>query len=97
MEGLIEGRIVHYVVGESDVEQIKHIKGEAHARGDKSVSCNTPTAGEHLPMMITRVWNKETGYVNGKVFLDGNFDYWATSRNFSAEPQSATWHWIEKA
>ena len=80
MEGLTEGRIVHFVIPD----------------GNKN-------AGEHRPAIIVKVWNKASGYVNLWVFFDGTNDGeiantpWQTSIPYSEQPDSRTWHWIEKA
>lgn len=81
MDGLTEGRIVHYVLPDGR------------------------SKGEHRPAIVVKVWNKEIGYVNLQVFTDFSNDgvpyesgqYWATSVNYSEDPQPRTWHWIEKA
>lgn len=84
MPGLTEGRIVHYVLDTGR------------------------NAGEHRPAIIVKIWNAATGYCNLLVFLDGGNDdetapypaplmRWATSVNYSEDPQPRTWHWIEKA
>ena len=83
MEGLTEGRMVHYVLSYG------------------------PSAGEHRPAIIVKVWNQETGTVNLAVFMDGSNDTspppwgmvdWQTSRLPDLiEKRPGTWHWIEKA
>jgi hypothetical protein len=92
MEGLIEGRIVHYVLTEADVKMLRH--------EDNNIS-----EGMHCPMIIVRVWS-ETGNVDGQVFLDGPAGYWAQKVNPDPHPESelkpnvrksGTWHWIERA
>lgn len=82
MDGLTPGRIVHFVISD-----------------------NTRNAGEHRPAIIVKVWDQTSGNVNLHVFLDGSNDdavdgqgdAWITSVPYSKEPQSRTWHWIEKA
>lgn len=96
MEGLTEGRIVHYVLPDG------------------------PSAGEHRPAIIVRVWRGEI-VVNPKtaeeehmkdtavqlqVFMDGDGRgwndqapnvVWHTSVMYSEDKEPDTWHWIEKA
>lgn len=108
MDGLTEGRIVHYILDNQDVARIQ----EQRKVAGNSAHGNYIEVGEHLPMMIVRVWDKNIGYVNGQVFLDGNDTLWVTSVDYH-EPMKEmreegkldwyelasprTWHWIEKA
>lgn len=90
MEGLTEGRIVHYVLPDNGDGLCKSV-------------------GAHRPAMVVLVCPKEWGYpdgaVNLMVFVDGSNDVqnfkghplWATSVQYSENPQPDTWHWIEKA
>lgn len=93
---VVEGRIVHYVVGEFDLPQIRQLGG------------NQPQPGDELAAVIVRVWDAPSGYVNLKVFLDGPRDYWATSRKYydlpvdvkdSIQPFAVeqTWHFPRRA
>ncbi len=99
MEGLTEGRIVHYVLSETDVLGIN----EQRRRGDHVG--NPVSIGEHVPMIIVKVFRNEFGEgkpgVNGKLQLDGTDTYWVTSREYeesgAAVLTHSTWHWIEKA
>lgn len=97
MEGLTEGRIVHYVLSELDVEKVYKRRTETEV-----FEGNSARAGDKLPMMIVRIWDHTSGMVNGKVFLDGNDELWVTSVPFAQvkEHEAATprtWHWIPKA
>lgn len=88
MEGLTEGRIVHYVLPKRP---------------------DIKTEGAHRPAIVVLVCPKEWGYPEGaanlQVFLDGTNDHssydgttlWATSVQYSEDPQPGTWHWIERA
>lgn len=72
------GRIVHYMLDESDAERIS---GRRAAVGDLHNVGNAAQAGQVFPMVITRVWGDDPlSAVNGQVFLDGNDCYWATSK-----------------
>lgn len=91
MEGLTPGRIAHYVLSESDIAAIKEKREKAGVYG------NSFEVGEHVPMMVVKVWNDQ-GMINGRLITDGDESpYWVTSRRFSENPEPATWHWIEKA
>ena len=93
MEGLTEGRIVHYVLTRADAKEINLKR-----------TCNEVGEGMHFPMIVVRVWS-ETGNVNGQVFLDGLNTLWVQSVNPDPTPgelkpnvrKSGTWHWIERA
>lgn len=97
MEGLTEGRIVHYVLTNADVASI----GNARAASGKLNRGNSAALGDHVPMIIVKVWSNEFGKdnpgVNGQCFLDGNDQLWVTSAKFDASGEDGTWHWIEKA
>jgi hypothetical protein len=73
MEGLIEGRIVHYVLTKEDAKNI------LQSRLAKQQSGNYVEDGMHFPMIIVRVWS-EDGCVNGKVELDGEDSLWVCSK-----------------
>jgi len=89
------GRIVHYMLSESDAEQInrrrtssqdisRRIEAEAWPLGAQAHIGNRAEAGQVYPMLIVRVWSAtpdEVTSVQGQVFLDGNDVFWATSRS----------------
>lgn len=62
-----------------------------------------PSAGQHRPAVIVKVWSQDAGTSNLQVFVDGSNDgfdenvVWMTSRVYSEEKLPGTWHWIEKA
>lgn len=87
------GRIVHYTLGENDVEVINQRRADyaqaafterrtaARTSGNQAHIGNQVTVGEVFPAMIVRVWgDDDTALVNLQVFLDGNDTLWATSR-----------------
>ena len=89
MEGVTEGRIVHYIKPDWDTKGPgDFVEGQEY---------------RHLPAIIVRVWDKERGYVNLQVFTDGSNDgyngnvVWKTSIEYSEEPKPNTWHWPERA
>jgi len=103
MEGLTNGRVVHYVLSEDDAKLINERRKAANQTpvneripGIQYYVGNNVEPGKHCPMVITEVWNVD-GLVNGKVLLDGQDDYWVTSKYYSDEKKPYTWHWIEKA
>ena len=109
MDGLIEGRMVHYVISDMDAEAINRRRSDymhnakvEWPAGAQAHVGNHVMAGEHLPAVVVRVWSGEFGDepgVNLQVFLDGNDQYWATSVRFAPpeEMKLGTCHWIERA
>lgn len=100
LAGLIEGRIVHYVLAPHDVPvEFSHCVG-----------LHRPA----LVVNAWPYLDREDGYSNLTVFVDwsndGNFDIdekgrgvnraapsiWATSRIYSEDKTPGTWHWIER-
>jgi hypothetical protein len=58
--------------------------------------------GIHLPSIVVKVWDKDSGVVNLSVFIDhseytGDAIWPRTSVPYSETPMPNTWHWIEKA
>jgi len=81
---------VSYRLSEDDVaEIIRERSADSRKRG------NTPTVGEALPLVISKIFPDEYGPgipgVNGQVLLDGNHALWVTSRRDGTEP--GTWSW----
>lgn len=92
MEGLTEGRMVHYILNQWDADSINVRRSDATdvpdrvragqwPMGAQAHVGNTVEAGEHVPAVIVRVWG-QNGMVNLKCLLDGNDDYWASSIPF---------------
>lgn len=90
MEGLIEGRIVHYVLDEKEhrpaivVKVWRNYDGSVHEDGLCNLQVFTDGTNDryhsdHLP----------AGFESGIC--------WLTSRLYSEEPVPGTWHWIERA
>jgi hypothetical protein len=107
MDGLIEGRIVHYVLTEQDVkainrrrtgQNISHVD-PSWPKGAQAHIGNDVQACEHVPAIVVRVWDRTgpTGTVNLQCLLDGNDQLWVTSTQYSDGKEPRTWHWIEKA
>jgi hypothetical protein len=73
------GRIVHYRLTQGDVDAIKALPRQ-----------NNPVeAGQVVAAVVVRVWSGTT--CNLRVLLDGQDDYWATSRTQGDE--NGTWNW----
>lgn len=95
LQGLTEGRIVHYVLGPTDLpESHRHCVGEV-----------VPA----IVVNCWRGLNKDDGYSNLVAFVDGsnqgfkNLDgssklsIWVTSRVCDESGKPGTWHWPAKA
>ncbi len=102
------GRIVLYVLNETDVEAIRCRREHGsllqqeinsgvvpkNLPGFQIHSGNPVEVGTVCPMVITSIWGSGAGEtVNGQVFLDGTDSYWATSRACDPEKVPGTWHW----
>ena len=98
------GRTVVYMLKEADAEQInrrrQHARAhlEEHRTNANGVMVhvgNEVHAGDHFPMVITKLWGADaTSLVNGTVFLDGSDTFWATSVGVGAV--AGTWAWPER-
>ncbi len=108
MDGLVPGRIVHYVVSESNAAEIarrrttsvsiaERIKVLAWPVGAQAHLGNEIKAGDVLPAIILRVWSDSSGCSNIKVFLDGSDEYWATSVSYEEDGRPGSWHWTTPA
>lgn len=102
MEGLIEGRLVHYIISSLDAEEINRRRLAGEITKSRMHVGNRVMAGEHFPAIIVRLFHNEFGDgehgVNLQVFLDGNDTLWKTSVRY-AKPDEIlfnTWHWIER-
>lgn len=92
-QGVVEGRIVHYILSEDDAQQINRRR----TTGTPILHVgNMAQTGDHCAAIIVRFWGDQvSGTSNLQVFLDGNDVYWATSRAIGEGP--GTWHWPERA
>lgn len=99
------GRIVHYILSESDTISIsrRRVPGVGHTAdwpaGAQAHVGNSPMIGQHVPMIICTLWPNEFGEgkddgVNGQAFLDGTDVLWITSAREGIVP--GTWHWPEQ-
>lgn len=85
------GRIVHYVLSDSDAATINKHRQDATASNVSAGNTGTVvhagnhvTGGDVYPLIITRVWATgdavtEQTACNGQVLLDGNDTLWVTS------------------
>ena len=87
MEGLTEGRNVHFVLpdGPHAGEHRPAIVVKVWRQGD-----GTPPANGYSNLVVFM-----DGTNDGAAF--GGCIHWATSIEYSEEPKPRTWHWIEKA
>lgn len=99
------GRIVHYVLNESDAASINKRRADARSSdvaqtnsGAVVHSGNSAAAGDEYPAVIVRLFgaSSEDAPVNLQVLLDGNDTYWATSRKQAAPGESGSWHEPER-
>jgi hypothetical protein len=83
VEGLIEGRIVHYVLtdGDSEGQCRPAIILKVWDREGETGCCNV--------LVFTDASNDGGPYRSGL--------FWATSRSYDADKKPGTWHWIEHA
>ncbi len=77
--------LVVYTIGSGDAEQVNRRRADGDAIG------NQVRAGDEYPAIVVRDFNEASGTVNLKVLLDGNDDYWATSRVRGTG--YGEWHW----
>ena len=81
------GRIVHYTLSAQDAATIN-----AHRAAAGPISANPVYEGDVYPMMIVRVWGGNAdSAVQGQVFIDGNFTFWATSVSLGEGPRTYAW------
>lgn len=83
------GRIVHYTLGDGDVNQIRNQRITA-VRG----TSNDVQAGDVYPAVVVRVFDPSVSTANLQVLLDGPDSYWATSRTEGDGP--GHWAWPER-
>lgn len=87
------GRIVHLTLSEAQARQINAARTQA---GHATKTGNTAREGDIVPLIIVRVWDTETGNLNGQAILDGNDSYWATSIHHGDNAEPGTWSWPER-
>lgn len=104
------GRTVLYKIAAGDAEQINRRRADFGEFGRRHAAApveagnpgrsghighfgNAVTEGDEYPAVVVRTFLGTT--VNLKVHLDGNDDYWATSRSEGDEP--GNWSWPPRA
>jgi hypothetical protein len=93
MDGLTEGRIVHYVMPNGQHRPAIVVKvWNSNGMANLQVFTDGPN---DLPFTLEE---KEQFSNFGMVLADVHHGHvWKTSILFSEEPKLGTWHWIEKA
>lgn len=95
------GRIVLFKLSKADADEINKRRDDVAVYHKSYPELNVDTgfqvhvgspayAGQVLPMIIVAVWGETL--VNGKVFLDGNDDFWALSIEKGEEDHR--WDWM---
>lgn len=93
------GRVVHYKLTDNDAEVINRRRADAKLNYSAAMKAGTQihvgnhvVAGEIYPAIIVRTWgNQPNSAVNLQVLLDGNDNYWATSRQAGVHEGSYGW------
>ena len=94
------GRTVLYVLSETDCETIQRQRERARAAqlvGPHESMGNPVSPGDIVPAVVVRVWNAETGLMNGQALLDGRDSLWLLSRHRDDSKAQGTWHWPTRA
>lgn len=86
------GRTVHLTLSEGMARQINGARTQA---GHATHTGNVAREGDLVPLIIVRVWDVETGNLNGQAILDGNDSYWASSVHRGETGEPGTWSWPE--
>ncbi len=86
MDGLTEGRIVHYVMPDGDHRAAIVVKVWNKDTGVSNLTVFTDWSNDII--------GNESDALNALIAA-GTF--WRTSVEYSEEPKPNTWHWIEKA
>lgn len=91
------GRIVLYVLSQTDcaaINQQRCRRKVAGLVGEHESPGNPVVPGDIVPAIIVRVWNAESGLMNGQALLDGPDSLWIMSRHRDDETKTqGTWHW----
>jgi hypothetical protein len=83
------GRIVHYKLSAGDVSQI-----DANLPQSRGLQVRNPVSeGQVLPAVVVAIFGSDST-ANLKVLLDGEDDYWATSRTLGEG--NGHWSWPER-
>jgi len=86
------GRIVHYTLSQQDAD---YINGRRTENGQPHIG-NRCAAGNEYPAVIVAVFGSAPSWPsNLQVFLDGEDQFWGTSRHVGEPGKAGTWHWPE--
>jgi len=103
MNGVIPGRIVHYVLTDQNAVVINtsRLARTGNLLGVQYHEGSHASEGDHVPMIMTGIFQNYFGpgqpAVNGQCFLDGNDSLWVRNCRYDENKTAGTWHWIEKA
>ena len=89
MDGLIEGRMVHYVEPDT-VERVV-------AFGVPSEVVPNPDAGHHEAAIVTGIDDAERGVCTLFAFRHDGRPFFLAGVAHSEAKEGGTWHWIERA
>lgn len=99
-----KGRVVYFKLSQQDADAINKRREDVSRNletiressvGYQAHIGNPVQAGEICVMIITAIWSDDC--INGKVLLDGNDDYWATSVNRGEGEHQWDWMPFQKA
>lgn len=99
VEGLIEGRQVHYVMRGDEPGVLGHVEGEHRAATVVRCWGDTPHEGYVNLLVHVDGYNDLThgGDNLGRADLGFVPQVWATSVFHSEDKEVGTWHWMERA
>jgi hypothetical protein len=104
MNGLTEGRMVHYVMPDGKhrpavVVKVWRVTGEGGIQDPPVSGCSNLQVFTDGPNDLPYTAEEKKSYENSSLSLEDvrKGMVWATSIMFSEEPKPHTWHWIEKA
>ena len=98
MEGLIEGRIVHYVMPDGEHRPAVVVKVWDHEGETGTSNLQIITDGPNDVPWGSEGKALEEKFVGCGIKLDDvrHGHFWRTSVRYSATPEPETWHWIER-
>jgi hypothetical protein len=86
------GRIVRYVISPDDVKTLNFLI----SRDRFPLGLSRPSAGDVLPLIITKTSDDVGDLINGQIILDGDGTLWRTNILGDESKTPGTWHWPEK-
>jgi hypothetical protein len=94
MDGLIEGRIVHFVMpdGKHSPAMIVRVWNQETGMSNLQVFTDGSNSLPYTPeekVLFSNFGMDLNQVAHGHI--------WMTSRSYSEEPKPGTWHWIERA